>query len=126
MKLKSIYLNRAKTLKTLIKKTEDYILVRKKLIDECIVLMEEKQAEMSIIRDDEKMEGNIKYILLNEKVSDIGKIMAQINSFYEEVFQKNTQLTKEKSILLESCKDEHSEYTESQIVNFLEEIIYEK
>ncbi len=116
MKLKNLYLDRIKTIKTELKKTNEYILKRQDIIQEYISLINESLIKLKAISEDENIEPHIKYIQLNEKTSEIEKISIQIEILYTEINQKETIFNREKSILIQNCLEDHSNFSEDEIL----------
>jgi hypothetical protein len=116
MKLKNLYLDRIKTLRNELKNTNEYILKRQSIIQDYISLINETLTKLKSISEDENIEPHIKYIQLNEKTSEIEKISIQIEILYTEINQKESIFNKEKSILIQNCLEDHSNFSEDEIL----------
>ncbi len=117
VKLKPLYYDRIKTLKSEISNIEEYSIKRKKIIDDYIKVIDETLEEIKKISNDDKIDNNIKYIKLNEKSSDIEKITSKIDVLYNEIVEKTNYIVREKEILLQNCIKDHANFTEFEIIN---------
>lgn len=124
--LKKIYIDRIKTLVTDYDKFHNFSLKNYEKIVEFSSILEEIKNDIKNITEDDDTEPNKKYILINEKLEYIEKVSNNMVKIQKSVIDKKNKLDKEKSILIETCLDDHKNLTEKDVLKIFSKISKEK
>ena len=124
--IKSIYIERLKTLKKDYSKLNKIVINKKKIVDEYIILINEVLKDIEDITKNKKIEPNIKYIEIDKKSKYIETISSKISSIQSTIEENFNKLDREKSILVESCIEEYSDKPREEVLIEIDRIFNEK
>lgn len=124
--IKSIYRNRIKTLVDDYDKFHRFSLKNYDKVMEFSTIMDDLKKDIENITKDEDIEPNKKYILINEKLEYIEKVISNMSDLEVETLKKKQKLDKDKKILIEAFLEDHKNLTEKDILNEISKYLKQK
>lgn len=121
--MKPLHIEALKLLKQDIEKYKNFLVSNQSLLSEYTTILEDLKSVHIDIETDKNMKADIKYIKLNESISDIQKILYKIDQLSINVKNETDKIDKRKDILMDqiyqSYPDKKKVDLNNEVDNFM-------